>query len=60
VQYLVAISDVDQPGSGLLDDLDAALDLARMISERVKDHPKWDGADIRVWEASNDSRSGRH
>jgi hypothetical protein len=26
-----------------MDDLDAALDLARMISERVKDHPKWVG-----------------
>ena len=55
MSYLITIGDEDQPevGGGWIDDLDAALDRARAISKRVKRHPQWDGADVRVWEASS-------
>ncbi len=49
--YLLTIGEKDEPGSGLIADLDVALGRARVLSERVKRYAHWRGADVRVWEA---------
>ena len=49
--YLLTIGEEDEPGSGLIADLDVALGRARVLSERVKRYAHWRGADVRVWEA---------
>jgi hypothetical protein len=53
--YLVTIGEEDQPGGDIADELEAALERACEMSKRVKNHPQWDGADVRVWEASSGS-----
>jgi hypothetical protein len=52
VVYLLTIGEEDEPGSGLIADLDVALGRARVLSERVKRYAHWCGADVRVWEAA--------
>ena len=49
--YLLTIGEDDEPGSGLIADVDVALGRARVLSERVKRYARWRGADVRVWEA---------
>jgi hypothetical protein len=54
VVYLLTIGEEDEPGSGLIADLDIALGRARVLSERVKRYARWHGADVRVWEAGDE------
>jgi hypothetical protein len=51
VIYLLTIGEEDEPGSGLIADLDVALGRARVLSDRVKRYAHWRDADVRVWEA---------
>jgi hypothetical protein len=55
VVYLLTIGEEDEPGSGLISDLDVALGRARVLSERVKRHPRWRDSDVGVWEAGEET-----
>ena len=48
--YLLTIGDDDEPGSGLIAELDVALGRARVLSDRVRRYAHWRDADVRVWE----------
>lgn len=50
--YVLTIGEEDEPGSGLIADLDVALGRARVLSDRVKHYAHWREADVRVWEAA--------
>jgi hypothetical protein len=53
VFYLVTISEEDQPAGGPFDDVVAASSYAIEVSNRIRiEAGRWDGADVRVWEAS--------
>lgn len=53
--YLLTIGGDDEPGSGLIADLDVALGRARVLSERIKRYAHWRDADVRVWEAGDET-----
>jgi hypothetical protein len=55
VVYLLTIGEEDEPGSGLIADLDVALGRARVLSGRVKRYPHWGGAEVRVWETGRET-----
>jgi hypothetical protein len=55
VVYLLTIGEEDEPGSGLIADLDVALGRARVLSDRVKRYAHWRDADVRVWEAGDET-----
>jgi hypothetical protein len=57
VKYLITISDEDEFG-GSADSLGVALEAARELSGHVDGDPRWDGADICVWEHSDDANLG--
>jgi hypothetical protein len=53
VFYLVTISEEDQPAGGPFDDVTTAAAHALEVSNRIRaEGGRWDGADVRVWEAS--------
>ena len=57
MNYHITIGDQDEFG-GSADSLGVALEAARAVSGHVKGDPRWDGADVCVWEHSDDTNLG--